>query len=208
MWVQKPRGGAKPVGAPLVTPGAGGTTPPPQWETRRTGQPTIGQSRRKRQPRPPSGRHECRPYVGGPWETPWGRTVGNPRVGANPRRGATCDARCRRHNTPAAPGNPPAPGSHHRAIPRNGNPARTGQSPARHPGDMNVAPTWADRGNPPCGGKPRRGATCDARCRRHNTPAATGNPPAPGNPPATAIPPATGHPRPQREKMFNPKRTI
>ena len=106
-----PRVGATPVGAPLVTPG---TPRSPVWREPRGGATCDARCRRHNTPahngktaapgnpphretRPPSGRHECRPYVGGPWETPvWGK----------PRGGATCDARCRRHNTPAAPGTP------------------------------------------------------------------------------------------------------
>ena len=71
-----------------------------------------------------------------------GRTVGKP------RRGATCDARCR-HGTveSAANGIPLANGkSWHPPAPAN--PAALRPSSARHPGDMNVAPTVADCGRP------------------------------------------------------------
>ena len=67
------------------------------------------------------------------------------------------------------PRHPPANGkSRHPPAPAN---------PARHPGDMNVAPTWAKR----------RGAICDARCRhgttefrRKRNPSANGIPPQMG----------------------------
>ena len=157
------------VGAPLVTPGAGTAQRNPTKRIRRgkRGGATCDarcrhgttEFRHKRnsaangeragfackwrtaasvrpgKPRLSSGRHECRPYGG-------------------KRGGATCDARCRhgttkfrRKRNPSAngilfangePRHPSANGEpRHPSAPAN---------PTRHPGDMNVAPTWADRG--------------------------------------------------------------
>ena len=144
------------VGAPLVTPGADAAQRnpsangiPPQMGTPASACP--GESR------PLSGRHECRPYGGGL---------------RNTRGGATCDARCRNgtmefvrkrnpvrewnYATNGEPRHPPTNGEHRhspangepRHPPTNGEPRHPSAlaNPTRHPGDMNVAPTWADRG--------------------------------------------------------------
>ena len=103
---------------------------------------------------PSSGRHECRPYVGGLRKT---------------RRGATCDARCRNGTTkrPQTEFRPPR---------------RTPRHPARHPGDMNVAPTVAKRirrgkrRGATCDARCRNGTMESAA---NGIPSATGVPPGP-----------------------------
>ena len=81
--------------------------------------------------RPLSGRHECRSYVGG-----LRKTCG----------GAICDARCRQSTTKR----PRTEFRRKRNSVANGKPRHSPApaNPTRHPGDMNVAPTWADCGRP------------------------------------------------------------
>ena len=141
---------AENVGAPLVTPGAGtAQRNPPRMEFRRKWEPRH----------PPAPANPAR-YPGDMNVAPtWAK-----RIRRGKRGGATCDARCRRGTTESAANGIPPQTVNGRDSPANGEPRHpfAPANPACHPGDMNVAPTWAD-----CA-KPRRGATCDARCR-HGT---------------------------------------
>ena len=145
--------------------------------------------------RPPSGRHECRPHVypiHRPARPPFHRRHAKPPPNHTTRRGATCDARTatagRQRNRP------------HACV--------------RHPGDMNVAPTFITRlshATNPRGrhftahtpSKPpptRRGATCDARPtagRQHNHPHACVRHPGDMNVAPTHMPDNHDHANPQ-----------
>ena len=154
----------RPVGAPLVTPGAGTAQwNPPRTEFRsQTANRGIRPPRRTpRHPARSSGRHECRPYVGGPWENPVGAPLVTPGAGTAQRNARERNsARKRQIVASARPGEP-------RGI------------PPGHPGDMNVAPTWADCGKPVGAPLVTPGAgTAQWNARKWN-PAATGVPPGP-----------------------------
>ena len=142
----RPPGGRKGtlVGAPLVTPGAGTAQRNlPRMEFR----PQMGTRVRPRRTA------ASRPQMANPARHPGDMNVAPTWLDRGGKRGgATCDARCRRGTTESV---------REWNYAANGNTGICPQmaNPARYPGDMNVAPTWAD-----CA-KPRWGATCDARCR-------------------------------------------